>query len=66
VHHQEVFRSIGADHRLGYGNQPDLLALQDRSRGGGFERIAKQPVEFMDDDEIKRALFADSVREQFF
>ena len=64
--HEEVFRSIGADHRLGHGNQPHLLALEDRPSRRRFQSIAKQPIEFMDNDGMKGALLTDRVREQFF
>ena len=63
--HEEVFRGIGADHRFGHGDQPHVLALEDRSSGGGFQGIAKQPIEFMNDDNLKRSLFTDRVGEQF-
>ena len=64
--HEEVFRSVGADHRLGHGDQPHLLALEDCPSGGGFQGIAKQPIEFMNNDEMKGALLTDGVRKQFF
>ncbi len=57
---------IGADHRFSHRDQPNVLALEDRPSGGGFQTIPKKPIEFMNDNELKGALFADGVGKQFF
>jgi hypothetical protein len=39
--HQEVFWSVGADHRLGNGDQLHFLALENRSSGRGFQGVTE-------------------------
>jgi len=64
--HEEVFWGVGADHRFGDGDEPDFFPFEDRPSGGGFERIAKQPIELMDNNNVKSPIFSNGVRKQLF